>query len=209
MKLYYKAGACSQAIHISLRELGIDFTLDAVDRATGLTASGIEYKTKVPEGYVPALELDDGDVLTEGVAIQQYLADAHPESALAPPPATVARAHFNGFLNWLASELHKSFSPFFKQQLDDAGRAIALQNLESRMDLLEARLSDGRPFTTGTSFSVADPYAFVITGWAERLGIGLANWPRIAAFRGRMLERASVRDALRAEGLLEEGATSA
>jgi len=209
MKLYYKAGACSQAIHISLRELGIEFTLDAVDHATGLTESGIEYKTKVPEGYVPALELDDGDVLTEGVAIQQYLADAHPESGLAPPSATVERAHFNGFLNWLASELHKSFTPLYKQKLDDAGREAVIQNLSAQMDLLEARLTGGRAFMTGKSFTVADPYAFVITGWAERLGIGLESWPQIAAFRARLLERASVRDALRAEGLLEEGATSA
>jgi len=209
MKLYYKAGACSQAIHITLRELGLDFDLDAVDRETGLTESGVEYKTKVPEGYVPALELDGGEVLTEGVAIQQYLADTHPEAKLVPPTATVERARLNGFLNWLASELHKSFSPFFKRQLDEAGRAVAMQDLTSRMDLLEARFADGRPFTTGQSFTVADSYAFVITGWAERLGIGLESWPQIAAFRARLLKRASVRDALRAEGLLEEGATSA
>lgn len=209
MKLYYKAGACSQAIHITLNELGIDFDLDAVDRATGKTESGIDFKTKSPAGYVPALELDGGDVLTEGVAIQQYLADSHPESGLAPKPATIERAHFNGFLNWLSSELHKAFSPFFKQKLEGEARQAAVDHLASRLDMLEQRLSDGRAFTNGKSFSVADPYAFVITGWADRLGVGLERWPLISAFRARLLERETVRAALRAEGLLEEGAASA
>ncbi|MCA8979732.1 MAG: glutathione S-transferase C-terminal domain-containing protein [Planctomycetes bacterium] len=208
MKLYYKAGACSQAVNITLRELGLDFALDAVDRKTGLTSGGVVFKTIHPAGYVPALELDGGELLTEGVAIQQHLADTHPESGLAPKPATIERAHFNAFLNWLASELHKSYSPFFKQQLEGAARDFAVENLHARMDLLEERLGDGRAYTCGDAFTIADSYAFVITGWAERLGFGLDRWPRIAAFRARMLERPAVRAALRSEGLLED-ATSA
>lgn len=209
MKLYYKAGACSQAVNITLRELNLDFEMDAVDRATGLTESGIDFKTKSPAGYVPALELDGGEVLTEGVAIQQYLADNHPAAGLAPKTASIERARFNGFLNFLSAELHKSFSPIFKQQVEGAARERALEHLASRMDLLEQRMSDGRTYTCGNEFSVADGYAFVITGWAERLGISMTPWPKIVAFRERMLERDSVRAALRAEGLLEEGANRA
>lgn len=209
MKLYYKSGACSQAVNITLRELGLDFDLDAVDRATVMTESGIDFRTKSPHGYVPALELDDGTVLLEGVAINQYLADRNPASGLAPRPATLERAEFNALLNWLSSELHKSYSPIFKGTLEGAARRAALDNLDSRMDRLERRLADGRSYLTGHAFTIADAYAYVITGWADRLGIGLARWPKIAAYRERVGQRESVRDALRSEGLLEGSATGA
>ena len=209
MRLYYKAGACSQAVNIVLQELGVRCDLDAVDRATGMTESGVDFRTKSPHGYVPALELDDGTVLLEGVAINQYLADRNPASGLAPRPATLERAEFNALLNWLASELHKSFSPFFKLKLEGSNRAAALDVLSSRMDRLERRLSDGRAYLTGHAFTIADAYAFVITGWADRLGFGLARWPHVAAYRERVAQRDSVRAALRAEGLLEQGAAGA
>ncbi|MGF1630261.1 MAG: glutathione transferase GstA [Kiloniellaceae bacterium] len=201
MKLYYLPGACSLASHIALREAGAAFDLERLDKASMKTESGADFLAINPKGYVPTLALDDGEVLTEGVAILQYIADENPKAALAPAAGSRARVHLQEHLNYVSSELHKAFSPLFNPKSSEADKAAARTNVTEKLDLVEKLLSDGRSYLVGDGFTVADAYLFVVVNWTLPTGIGLDNWPHVAAFHQRIVGRASVQAALKAEGL--------
>lgn len=201
MKLYYAPGACSLSPHIVLREAGVPFELDRVDFKTRKTESGADFSSINPKGYVPALQLDNGELLTEGAAIVQYIADQHPAAGLAPQPGTLERARLQEHLNFIATEVHKSFSPLFSPDLDDAGREAAKKKIATRLDYVEKLFSDGRQYLLGDTFSVADAYLFVVLGWSKHTGIALEKWPNLAQFVGRVAGRNAVQAALKAEGL--------
>lgn len=203
MKLYYTPGACSLASHIVLREAGFEFDTEKVDLATHTTESGADYYAINPKGYVPALMLDDGQVLTEGGAIVQYLADLKPEAGLAPPPETLERARMNEQLIFIAAELHKAYGPLFLPGASEDAKAAARENVTRRLDYVERQLSDGKPYLLGQQLTVADIYMFVVAGWAEQMGIGSARWPKLSAFLERIGSREAVKAALQAEGLVE------
>ncbi|HEV7369357.1 glutathione transferase GstA [Arenibaculum sp.] len=201
MKLYYTPGACSLSPHIILREIGAQFELERVDAATKTTEHGEDFRQVNPKGYVPALRLPDGEVLTEGAAVVQYIADAHGARDLAPPVGTVARARLQEHLNFVASELHKAFSPLFHPAASAEAKAAAPENVGRRFDHVERVLGDGRPYLLGETFTVADAYLFVVSSWAVPTGIGLDRWPLLAAFVERVRGRPTVRAAMAAEGL--------
>ena len=201
MKLFYAPGACSLSPHIVLRELGLPFALDAVDLKTKRTEAGADFKVINPKGYVPALQLDSGEVLTEGAAIVQYLADKHAPGTLAPVAGTVERARLNGHLNFISAELHKAFGPLFNPALATEAREAAVANVGRKLNVVEEALADGRPYLTGPEFSVADAYLFVVLSWAPKLGVDLAGWPHLGDFSRRVATRAAVQAAIAAEGL--------
>lgn len=200
MKLYYIPGACSLSPHISLREAGVSFELDKVD--AGKTASGKDYKTINAKGYVPALQLDSGEVLTEGAAVVQFIADQNPKAGLAPPAGTIARARLQEHLNFIASELHKAFGPLFNPQASEESKKAAPDQVAKRLDHVESLLADGRTFLLGDTFSVADAYLFVVANWTGPTQIGLDRWPKLKAFVARVAERPAVQAAMKAEGLI-------
>ncbi|MEO9873380.1 MAG: glutathione transferase GstA [Anderseniella sp.] len=201
MKLYYKAGACSLATHIALHEVGEAFNIEEVDTQAGRTKSGNDYSTINPKGYVPALELASGDILTEGAAILQYIADQHPKSELAPKAGSIARARLQEYLNYTASELHKAFGPFFSSTANEADKQAAGKAVAQKFDYLDNLLSDGRNYLLGSGFSVADAYLFVVANWSNFVGIDLKKWPHVAAFVNRVAARPAAQAALKAEGL--------
>jgi glutathione S-transferase len=201
MKLYIKPGACSMASHIILAEIGGDYAVEIVDTANGETASGANYREINPKGKVPALEVE-GEVLTEGPAILQFLGDRAANLGLAPTPGTMARARVNEVLNFTGTELHIAFGPLFSASSTDAQKEAARQAVAGKLDWLEGRLADGRAHLTGRDFTIADAYAFVVTNWANFTGIALTRWPHLSAFMARVGDRPSVRRALKAEGLV-------
>ncbi len=204
MKLYYKPGACSLASHIILNEIGVPFDLDKVDTATKTTEDGGDFYNVNKNGYVPALELDNGDVLTEGAAILQYLADQHPAKELAPENGSLERARLQQHLNFIASELHKSFGPFFSgRDLSADERKNAAANVGKKLTAVETHLADNRDYLLGEKFTVADSYLFVVVSWCNFIGIDLSPWPNLQAFLGRVAGRSAVQNALKAEGLLQ------
>lgn len=202
MKLYYLPGACSLASHIMLREVGAEFEIEQVDPSAGRTASGENYRTISPNGYVPALDIGDGGVLTEGVAVMQHIADRHPDKAFSPALGSVARARLQQFLNFAAAELHKSWSPLFSDRSTGDEKAAAATKVASKFDYLEDVLSDGRDFLVENQFSAADAYTFVLANWANVKGIDLNGWPNLARFVARVMARPATRDAMQAEGLI-------
>lgn len=201
MKLFYAAGACSLSPHIVLRELDLPFEIEAVDLRTRTTASGADFTGINPKGYVPALQLDDGEVLTEGAAIVQYLADRHAPGTLAPAAGTVERARLNGHLNFISAELHKAFAPLFNPALTPEAREAALAHLGRKLDVVDRALDDGRPYLMGPDFSVADAYLFVVLNWTSMFGVDLTRWPHLDAFARRVVARKAVQAAMAAEGL--------
>ena len=201
MKLFYAPGACSLSPHIVLRELGLPFALEAVDLKTKKTETGADFTAINPKGYVPALQLEDGEVLTEGAAIVQYLADKHAPGTLAPLAGTVERARLNGHLNFISAELNKAFGPLFNPAITPEAREAAVANIGRKLDVVEEALADGRPYLTGPDFTVADAYLFVVLSWAPSLGVDLARWPRLGAFSRRVSARAAVQAAMAAERL--------
>lgn len=200
MKLYIKPGACSMASHIVLAEIGKDYAVEVVDTANGETASGANYREINPKGKVPALEVE-GEILTEGPAILQFLGDRAANLGLAPSVGTMARARVNEVLNFTGTELHIAFGPLFNPAASDAQKEAARQAVAARLDWLENLLSDGRTHLTGEAFTIADAYAFVVANWANFTGIALSRWPRISAFMARVAARSAVRKVLEAEGL--------
>lgn len=203
MKLYYKPAACSLASHIVLNEIGAAFELDKVDTAAKTTESGSNFLDINPNGYVPALQINDTDVLIEGAAILQYLADQNPQTKLAPESGTLERARLQQHLNFIASELHKSFGPFFSgRDLSDDEKKTTAENIGKKLSTFEAVLSDGRDYLLGDTFSVADAYLFVVTSWTKYTGIELSPWPNIAAYLDRVGSRPAVLASLKTEGLL-------
>jgi len=168
---------------------------------TEIVISGADYRTVNPKGYVPALQLETGELLTEGAAILQYIADSNPDSRLSPAQAGIPRARLQEYLNYVSSELHKAFAPLFRSsstatQKDDAVKAVA-----AKFDYVESLFADGRYFLLSENFSVADAYLFVVVNWTNFTGIELKPWPMLETFFLRVLARPSVRSALAAEGL--------
>lgn len=200
MRLYFAPGACSLSPHIVLREAGLDFDLEQVDLKTKRTKSGADYTEVNPKGYVPALQLDDGQVLTEGPAVVQYIADRKPDSGLAPAAGTIDRYHLQGWLNFISTELHKSFTPLFKPNTPEEYKTITRENLANRFGYLDRHLA-GKQYLLNDRFTVADAYAFTVTRWTQPFKIDLAPWPNLAAYMKRITERPKVQDALKAEGL--------
>lgn len=200
MKLYYVPGVCSQASHIALREAGLAFELDKMDPATRRTATGENYLEANPKGSVPALRLDNGEVLTEGAVILQYIADQAPASALAPANGTMPRYRLAEWLNYIASEVHKQYSPLFSPKLPPEWRENQVNLLNKRFDYLTQRLGS-QPYLMGEQFTVADVYLFVVLGWSARLKIDLNPWPALKNYLTRIAARPAVQAALKAEGL--------
>lgn len=198
MKLYYAPYTCSLSPHIVLRELGLPFELVKVDNATKQTADGRDFRTINRKGYVAALELDDGQVLTEGPAIVQYLADLKPGCALAPPAGSWERVRLQEWLNFVTSEIHAGSAPLFNADLPEAAKAFFRQKLFKRFDLLQDTLAT-QDFLTGSDFSVADAYLFTVLGWCRFFSIDLAAWPALPAYLRRINARPAVQAALRAE----------
>lgn len=205
MKLYYAPGACSLSPHIVSRELGIGVELKRVNTKDKTIEGGGDYRAINPRGYVPALELDNGQILTEGPAIVQYLADQKPDGGLAPKAGTFERYRLQEWLNFLTSEIHKQFSPLFKPNTPEDYKPIVKENIAGRFDWLDKQL-DGKDFLMGSQFTVADAYLFVLLGWTRPTQIDLARWPNLQAFHKRVAARPRVKEALEAEGLLKKAA---
>lgn len=203
MKLYYSPGACSLSPHIVLREAGIPFELERVDTKEKKTKSGQDFWTINPKGMVPALVLDDGEVLTEGPAIVQYIADKKPGAGLIPAAGTIQRYRVLEWLNFVAAEIHKSFTPLFKANTPEDYKVIARDNLTTAFALLEKQLG-GKQYLMGDSFTVADAYLFVVLNWARLQKIDIAQWPNVKAFRDRVAARPKVHEAMQAEGLIKQ-----
>ncbi|TQI80410.1 glutathione S-transferase [Serratia fonticola] len=200
MKLFYKAGACSLSPHIVLREAGLDFTAEKVDLAQKKTESGADYLKINPKGQVPALVLDDGSLLTEGVAIVQYLADRVPDRNLIPAAGTLSRYHAIEWLNYVATELHKGFSPLFNPKTPDEYKVIARDKLASQFNYLDSVL-EKQHYLLGNRFSVADAYLFTVLRWAQALQFDLKKHTHLTAYIDRVAARPAVEATLSAEGL--------
>lgn len=202
MKLYYSPGACSLSPHIVACEAGIPIELEKVNLADKKTETGKDYMAINPKGYVPALMLDDGSLLTEGPAIVQYLADQKPATKLAPAAGTAERYRLQEWLTFIGTELHKSFAPLFNKASPDEAKQTATANINKRLGYLNDRLG-GLKYLMGESFSAADAYAFTIINWTNFTGIDLKPFPNVVAYMGRVGARPKVQEALRAEGLMK------
>lgn len=200
MKLFYSPGACSLSPHIALREAGLAFQALKAPTKTHQLDDGTDYYTINPLGYVPLLELDDGTRLTEGPAIVQYIADQAPTKNLAPANGTLARYRLQSLLNFVATELHKGYSPLFNPATPDAYKTIARDRLVSRYKWVDEQLA-GKQYLTGEQFTVADGYLFTVTNWAAKVGVDLSAYTNVAAFMARVAARPAVQEALKAEGL--------
>lgn len=201
MKLYYSPGACSLSPHIVLNEGGFSYDTERVDLATGMTETGADYRAVNPNGYVPALLLDDGQVLTEGPTIVQYLADIVPEKRLAPPAGTIERYRLMEWLNFISTELHKGFGALFNPQAPQDWKDIVKAQLIRRIEHASQRLA-GRTYIMGDDFTVADAYLFTVLGWGKYVGVEISPWPTLTAYLGRIAARPAVQTALKAEGLI-------
>ena len=202
MKLFYAPGACSLASHIAAQELGLKLELEKVDLAAKKTSSGADFTAINPKGYVPALQLDDGSVLTEGTAILQYLADGKPAARLAPANGTLDRYRLQALLGYINSELHKSYSPLFNPATSPEARADRQAYLRKRYGYIENELK-GKSYLTGEDFTVADAYLFTVTNWANKVKVDLSDFPNSAAFQKRVAARPAVAAAMTAEGLIK------
>ena len=202
MKLYYSPGACSLSPHIILNEGGFNFDKEAVDLVSKKTATGTDYNAVNLNGYVPALVLDDGTILTEGPAIIQYLADRVPEKKLAPPAGTIERYQLMQWLNFISTELHKGFSPLFNPQAPAEWKTLVTAQLGRRLQTVSQQL-EGRDWLLGKDFTVADAYLFTVLGWCPHVGIELEQWPVLKAYHSRVSMRPAVQASLKEEGLIQ------
>ena len=200
MKLYYSPGACSLSPHIALKEAGLPFDLVKVDLKAKTLADGGDYKTVNPKGQVPALALDNGEVLTEGPVIVQMIADKAPTAKLAPPNGTPERYRLQEWLNFISTELHKSFSPLFQPALSDDTKQFFKDRIMSRLAHVNDALA-GKDYLTGSTFSVADGYLFTILRWADGMKLDISALKNLAAYKARVAARPKVQEALVAEGL--------
>lgn len=198
MKLYYAPGACSLSPHIVLEELGLEHQLVKVDLKAKRTEDGQDFLEINPKGYVPALQMDGGQILTEGPAIVHYLASLKPEKGIIPGPDSVERFRLLEWLTFIGTELHKNFGPLFSNAPEDAQKA-ARERLKARLDYTEGQLK-GRDFLLGSQFTAADAYLFVILTWCKKMEIAIG--PNLTRLRDRVADRPAVQEAMRAEGLL-------
>lgn len=202
MKLFYAPGSSSLLVHIVLRETGLPFTLVKIDEHTKIIEGGGDYRKVNPLGYVPALHLDDGTLLTEGVAIVQYLADQVPYRKLVPANGTLERTRLQSWLNFLSSEMHKGgFSPLFYKGVPEEGKSVFRERLVARFAHLDEHLS-GNEHLMGRDYSVADAHLFVVSNWAGWVNFDLSPYPNVVSYRGRIGARTAVRSAMEAEGLI-------
>lgn len=203
MKLYFSPAACSLAPHIVANELGIPLEVEKVDGKAKKTASGEDFWAINPKGYVPALVLDDGQILTEGPVISQYLADQKPGSGLAPANGSMERYRLQELLGYINSEIHKSYSPLFRDDTPEETRNERKEYLKKRYATIEAHLAAGKPYLTGDTFTVADAYLFTVTNWAKFVKLDLSAFPQLLAFQERVAARPAVLAAMKAEGLIK------
>ncbi|AFM32574.1 MULTISPECIES: glutathione transferase GstA [Pseudomonadaceae] len=201
MKLYYSPGACSLSPHIVLNEGGFSFETEKVDLATKKTESGGDYTAINPNGYVPALVLKDGEVLTEGSAIIQYLADRVPEKKLTPPADTMERYRLQEWLNFISTELHKAFAPLFNPNAPEEWKTQMKDLLARRFDYVSKKL-DGKQYLMGDTFTSADAYLFTVLGWGQWAAVDLSPWPVLTSYVSRVAARPAVHATLKAEGLV-------
>jgi glutathione S-transferase len=202
MKLYYSPGACSLSPHIVLHETGLPHVVVLASTKTHKLVDGTDYYTINPKGYVPLLELDDGQRLSEGPAIVQYLADQAPESGLAPAAGTFPRYRLIEWLNFISTELHKSYSPLFNPAIPEEAKAVYRDKIVGRYKYIDEQL-EGRDYVMGDQFTVADAYLFTVTNWASRVGVDLSGFARVQAFQARVANRPAVQAAMKAEGLIK------
>jgi glutathione S-transferase len=202
MKLYYSPGACSLSPHIALAEAGLAYNVEKVDLKTKKTESGADFFAINAAGYVPALVLDNGEVLTEGPAIVQYIADLAPTKKLAPPAGSFERVRLQEVLNFISTELHKSFSPLFNPATPEESKTAARALIGRRLDLIEQKLA-GRDYLMG-EFSVADAYLFTVTSWGRMVGVDIKEGrPRLGEYWSRVMARPAVKQAMTEEGLIK------
>jgi glutathione S-transferase len=200
MKLYISPGACSMASNIALREAGIPFEMSKVDKRTK-RADGVDFVTINPKGYVPALRLDDGQVLTENVAVLQYIADLNPAAKLAPPAGTMERYRLQEWLSFINSEVHKAFTPLFSSEATDDTKTYARNYLAKRLTYLDTALGDNK-YLMGDQFTVADAYLFTVLGWGAHVGVDIG--PKLKSYVERIRARPQVIEAMTAEGLIKK-----
>lgn len=204
MKLYYATGTCSLSPHIVANEAGIALDLERVDvrKTPHVTETGTDYSTISPHGYVPALQLDDGCVLTEGVALVQHLAELKPESGLVPPAGTRQRTELQAWLNFIATELHKMYSPWlFHPEHGAQAQEVARGKIAERLAFVERHLAADGPFLLGEHFTVADAYLFTVAGWSGFTKVDLSAFPHLRDFMDHVAARPAVREAMLAEGM--------
>ena len=201
-KLYYSPGACSLSPHIALREAGLPFELVMASTKTKKLADGTDFNTINPKSQVPVLEFDDGQRLTEGPAIVQWIADQAPASGLAPAAGTMARYRLMEWLNFITSELHKGFSPLFTPGMPEEAKAMARARLGSKLAWVDQQLA-GKTWLMGDTFTVADGYLFTVAGWGRHVGVDIAPLAQLSAYMARVAARPAVQAALKAEGLLK------
>ena len=202
MKLYYSPGTCSLSPHITLREAGIAVELVKVNLAAAKTEGGDDYLNINSKGYVPLLELDSGERLSEGPAIVQYIADLAPTKNLAPANGTLARYRLQEWLNFITSELHKGFGPLFTADMPEQAKTLAKTKLAQRLSWVNDQL-EGRKFLLGDTFTVADAYLFTVASWGKHVGVDIALYAHLSDYMSRVASREAVREALKAEGLLK------
>jgi len=202
MKLYYMTGACSLASKISMREAGLNFELVKVDRHTRKAADGLDFREVNAKDYVPALTLDNGEVLTENAAVLQYIADRNPAAKLAPPEGTLDRYRLTGWLSFIGSEVHKNFSPLFNAEASDDVKQYARKMLTKRLGYLEKAMGS-RTYLMGEQFTVADAYLFVVLGWGVHVKLDIGQWPQLKRYVERVGARPHVIEALKSEGLIK------
>ena len=200
MKLYYLTGACSMASNIALREAGIPFEMAKVDRRTK-HVDGVEFVTINPKGYVPALRLDDGQVLTENVVVLQYIADLNPAAKLAPPAGTMERYRLEEWLSFINSEVHKGMSPLFSSEATEETKTYARNYVLKRLAYLDGALGDNT-YLMGNQFTVADAYLFTVLGWGAKVGVDIG--PKLNSYVERIKARPHVVEAMTAEGLIKK-----
>ncbi len=200
MKLYYSPGACSLSPHIVAREAGLTLDLVKTDLKTKKTDAGADFTAVNGKGSVPVLQLDNGQILTEGPAIVQYLADQAPASGLAPAAGTMERYRVQEWLNFITSEIHKSFSPLFNPAASADWKEAAKANLAKRFEFV-AKSLEGKSYLMGEQFTVADAYLFTVANWGQWVGVDIGQWPNLKAHHARVAARPKVQETLKAEGL--------
>ncbi len=200
MKLYYAPFSCALSPHIVLRELDLPFTLERMDYATKKTDAGQDYLALNPKGYVPALQFDDGTLLTEGPAITQYLVDKYAPGSLAPLPGTLERAQVNSYLTFIGTELHKPWSALFNPAIKPDERAAVVKKIHHVLGLIEANFADGRSYLTGPDFTLADIYLFVVQNWDTFTTVDISMFQHVKAHAARIAARKATQAAMAEEG---------